>query len=93
MLIVNNSERRRGDIKIKDAIVERFRGLCAERDISFTQLARLAGMTPSTVYSMLEPERRDISAVTVKKLCDGLDISISDFFDCDLFRKLPPEIE
>jgi len=42
---------------------------------------------------MLQPERKDVSAVTVKKLCDGLDLSIIDFFDCDLFRNIPPEIE
>lgn len=80
-------------MKIKDAIVERFKQLCEERCISYTQLARLAGVTPSTVYSMLQPERRDISAVTVKKLCDGLDLSIIDFYDCALFHNLPPEIE
>lgn len=78
---------------IKDAIAERFRQLCAERGISYTQLARLAGVTPSTVYSMLQPKRRDVSAVTVKKLCDGLDLCIVDFYDCDFFRNLSPEIE
>ena len=78
---------------IKDAIAERFRQLCGEREISFTQLARLAGVTPSTVYSMLQPERRDVSVVTIKKLCDGLEINIIDFFDCDLFRNLMPEVE
>ena len=80
-------------MKVKDAIAERFRQLCAERSISFTELARLAGVTPSTVYSMLQPKRRDVSAVTVKKLCDGLDLFIADFYDCELFRSLPPEIE
>lgn len=78
---------------IKDAIAERFRQLCAERKISFTQLARLAGVTPSTVYSMLQPKRRDVSVTTVKKLCDGLEISIIEFYDCELFRDLPPEID
>jgi len=77
-------------MKVKDAIAERFKQICTERNISFTELARV---TPSTVYSMLEPERRDVSAVTVKKLCDGLDLYIADFYDCDLFRNLPPEIE
>ena len=79
-------------VTIKDAIVERFMQLCKEREISFTQLARLAGVTPSTVYSMLQPTRRDISVITVKKLCDGMDLSIIEFYDCDLFRNLPPEI-
>lgn len=80
-------------IKVKDAIVVRFIQLCDERNISYTELARLAGVTPSTVYSMLQPERRDISAVTVKKLCDGIELSLVDFFNCDLFSELPPEIE
>ena len=80
-------------MKIKDAIAERFQQLCTERGISYMQLARLAGVTPSTVYSMLQLERRDVSAVTVKKLCDGLDLCIIDFYNCDLFRNLSPEIE
>ena len=80
-------------MKIKDAIAERFQQLCSERNMSYTELARQAGVTPSTVYSMLQPERRDVSAVTVKKLCDGLDLCIVDFYDCELFRMLQPEIE
>lgn len=78
---------------IKDAIVERIKQLCDERKISFTKLARLSGVTPSTVYSLLLPERRDMSVVTLKKLCDGLNISIIEFYNSELFRNLPPEIE
>lgn len=78
---------------IKDAVAERFKQLCLDYEISYTQLARRAGIIPSTVYSMLKPERRDISLITIKKLCDGLDISIIKFFDCDLFRNLTQEIE
>lgn len=78
---------------IKDATVERFKQLCDERSITLTYLATQAGVTPSTVHTMVKSKRRHISIVTIKKLCDGLDISIADFFDCDLFRSLPPEIE
>lgn len=77
---------------IKDAIVQRFKDLCGEQKISFTELARLAGVTPSTVYSMLEPSRRDVSISTIKKLCDGLDLRIVNFFDSPLFDNLEPEI-
>lgn len=80
-------------MKIKEAIIKRFQQLCAERDLSYTELARLSGITPSTVYSMLQPKRKDMSVVTVKKLCDGLNLSVADFYDNELFRKLPPEIE
>ena len=78
---------------ILGAVAERFRQLCWERNISYTELARLAGVTPSTVYSMLKPNRKDVGVVTVKKLCDGLEMSIVEFYDCDLFRNLLPEIE
>lgn len=78
---------------IKDAIVERFKQLCADQGISYTELARRAGVTPSTVYSMVNPARRDVSAITIKKLCDGLDLSMTDFFDDALFDHLPQEIE
>ena len=80
-------------MKIKDAIVERFKQICKERKISYTELARQAGITPSTVYSMLEPKRKELNVTTVKKICDGLDLCISDFFDNELFRNLPQEIE
>lgn len=80
-------------MKVKDAIVIRFQQLCSERKISYTELARLAGITPSTVYSLLRPERRDVSAVIVKKLCDGLELSLAEFYDCAIFNTLPPEID
>lgn len=46
----------------------------------YNELAVRAGVTPSTVYSLMNEERQDVSVSTVKKLCDGLDISIADFF-------------
>ena len=88
-----HSDERSNGLMVKDAIVERFKQLCEERDLTLTRLATQAGVTPSTVHTMMKPERRHISIVTIKTLCDGLDISIVDFFDCDLFRDLSPEIE
>ena len=61
--------------------------------ITWNELATRSGVTPSTVYSMLDPRRRELSVITVKKLCDGLDISISDFFDDEIFRSLEQEIQ
>lgn len=78
---------------IKQAIVERIKHLCRERNIKYNSLATISGVTPSTVYSMLDTSRKDIGVVVLKKLCDGLDITISDFFDDDIFRNLTQEIE
>jgi len=66
--------------------------MCGARHIIY-RTCTIVGHNALHLYSMLQPERRDISAVTVKKLCDGLDLCVSDFFDSDLFRNLPPEIE
>ena len=78
---------------IKTAVVTRFQELCAEKHIAINTLANQAGITPSTVYSMLDECRKDIGIVTIKKLCDGLDIPIDEFFDSKIFRKLEQEIE
>jgi len=78
---------------MKEAIVKRFQQLCQERNIKYNELATLSGVTPSTVYSMMDERRKDISAVAVKKLCDGLDISVPDFFNHPLFECLEQEIQ
>jgi len=80
-------------VQIKDAIVYRFQEICKERNLKYNELATLAGVTPSTVYSMMDESRRDISVLTVKKLCDGLDIAVPDFFTSSVFYALEQEIK
>ena len=64
---------------IKDAVVLRLQILCKERNIKYNELATRSGVTPSTVYSLMDINRRDLSIITLKKLCDGLDMTITDF--------------
>ncbi len=78
---------------IKETIVLRIQNICKERNIKFNDLAVRSGVTPSTVYSMMNPERKDLSVTTLKKICDGLDISLPDFFDDDIFRNIEQEIK
>lgn len=80
-------------MNVKDAVSERFQELCTQRNIRINQLAYRAGVTPSTAYSMMDPSRRDISIVTIKKFCDGLDISLGEFFSVALFDDLEQEIK
>ena len=79
-------------MSIKEAAVERIKELCSERNITTNTLANLAGITPSTVYSILEPGRKDIGIVVIKKLCDGLDIGVKEFFNAAIFEGLQQEI-
>lgn len=73
--------------------MRRFEVLCRERGIRLNELATLAGVTPSTVYSMMDARRRDVSIVTIKKLCDGLDITLGEFFSTPEFDELEQEIQ
>ncbi len=78
---------------VKDAVCKRFQELCDKRGIAFNELATLSGVTPSTVYSMMDPTRRDVSITTIKKLCDGLEITLEDFFSASEFNELEQEIQ
>lgn len=77
---------------IKNAVVMRIKELCKEKGIKFNTLATESGVTPSTVYSLLDESRKDVGILVLKKLCDGMGISIADFFDSDIFRNLEQEI-
>ena len=78
---------------IKQAVEKRILQLCDERGIAVNTLANLSGVSPSTVYSMLNEKSRNLGIVSLKKLCDGLEISIREFFDSDLFDDLEQEIK
>ena len=56
-------------------------------------MATRSGVTPSTVYSMMDPQRKDVSIVTIKKLCDGLEITLGAFFSAPEFDALEQEIQ
>ena len=79
-------------MSVKDVVVNRFRELCNERNIKINELANISGVTPSTAYSMMDKSRRDISIITIKKFCDGLDITLGEFFSTSDFENLEQEI-
>ena len=80
-------------MSVKDAVANRFRELCKERNIKINELANISGVTPSTAYSMMDESRRDISITTIKKFCDGLDITLGEFFSAPEFDALEQEIQ
>lgn len=77
---------------VKDAVAARFAAICRQRGIKYNELAVLAGVTPSTVYSMMDPGRRNVSITTIKMLCDGLEITLEEFFAGPEFKALEQEI-
>lgn len=77
----------------KEAVAKRILDLCAERNMAVNALASISGISPSTIYSMLNEKSKNPGIVSLKKLCDGLEISIREFFDSDLFDDLEQEIK
>jgi transcriptional regulator with XRE-family HTH domain len=78
-------------LSIREAIIKRLKEICAERNIKYNKLATLSGVTPSTVYAVMDETRVELSVITMKKLIDGLDMSVTEFFDTDVFRNLEQE--
>lgn len=79
-------------MNVGEAVKERIIELCRERDISINKLCTMSGVTQSTVNNIISGRNNSVTVSTVKKLCDGLDITIQDFFASDLFRDLEQEI-
>ena len=78
---------------VKDVVAQRFKNLCKERNMKINELANVSGVTPSTAYSMMDKSRRDISIRTIKKFCDGLEITLGEFFSTKDFDNLEQEIK
>lgn len=79
-------------MKIKEAVAKRITELCEINNITINTLANISGMPPSTIYSMLNQKSQNPGIVSIKKLCDGFDISVREFFDSELFDDNEQEI-
>ena len=77
----------------KEAVANRIINLCKEYNIAINALANMAGIPPSTVYSMLNAKSQNPGVVSLQKICDGLEISLREFFDDSIFENLEQEIK
>ncbi|ANU48017.1 XRE family transcriptional regulator [Enterocloster clostridioformis] len=80
-------------MNVKIAVARRIHALCLDRNIAIKALANQCGVVPSTIYSMLNTKSKNLGIVSIQKICDGLEISIREFFDDPLFENLEPEIK
>lgn len=75
------------------AVANRLLALCGERDLSIRKLATLSAIPPSTVKNILYGRSKNPGIVTIKKLCDGLGITLGEFFSTPEFDALEQEIK
>ena len=78
---------------VGEAVRQRIIQLCQERDISINKLSSISGVTQSTVNNIVSGRNNSATVSTIKKLCDGLGITIDEFFHSELFAALEQEIK
>lgn len=77
----------------KEAVARRIQELCVQRGLAINALANLCGVPPSTIYSMLNAKSQNPGIISIQKICDGLEISVREFFDDPLFESLDPIVQ
>ncbi len=80
-------------MNVGEAVKERIIQLCYEHSISVNRLATISGVTQSTVNNIISGRNNSTTISTIKKLCDGLGITIQEFFNSELFSKLEQEVK
>ena len=78
---------------IGKAVCQRIIELCAEHNITINKLATVSGITQSTLNNIVSGRNNSTTISTIKKICDGLDISVQDFFNSELFNNLEQELK
>lgn len=80
-------------MNIGEAVRQRILELCTEQELSVNKLSNISGVTQSTVNNIVSGRNRSTTISTIKKLCDGLGITIEEFFCSDFFRNLEQEVK
>lgn len=77
----------------REAVARRIRELCEEREITPNALSYISAVPQATIKSILNGESKNPGIVTIKKLCDGFNISLLEFFSTEEFDSLDQEIK
>lgn len=80
-------------MNIGEATKLRITELCKENGITVNKLANICGITQSTLSNIVGGRNNSTTISTIKKICDGLEISVKDFFDSQLFDDLEQELK
>ncbi|MEY8311851.1 helix-turn-helix domain-containing protein [Oscillospiraceae bacterium 42-9] len=80
-------------MKVGEAVAQRILDLCQTRNISINKLCTISGVTQSTINNIVSGRNASTTVATVKKLCDGLEITLGQFFSTPEFDGLEQEIQ
>ena len=77
----------------QEAVSRRILELCNQYNLAVGTLSTMSAVPPSTLKNIVNGVTQNPGIVTIKKLCDALDITLIDFFNVEMFRDLEPEIK
>lgn len=80
-------------LTIGKAVAQRIIKLCEQYQITPNKLSTISGITQSTINNIINTGSKNPTLSTVKKICDGLEITLSEFFDDEIFTSLEQEIK
>lgn len=80
-------------MNVGQAVRERIAELCEEKHITINKLANISGITQSTLNDIMSGRNNSTTISTIQKICDGLEITVTDFFDSPLFLGIEQEIK
>ena len=80
-------------MNVGQAVRERIAELCEEKHITINKLANISGITQSTLNNIMSRRNNSTTISTIQKICDGLEITVTDFFDSPLFLGIEQEIK
>ena len=75
-----------------DAVKTRILHLCEERSLTINRLATICALPPSSIKNILYGKSHNPKLLTIKMICDGLDITLGEFFSASEFDSLEQEI-
>lgn len=80
-------------MNVGQAVRERIAELCEEKHTTINKLANISGITQSTLNNIMSGRNNSTTISTIQKICDGLEITVTDFFDSPLFLGIEQEIK
>ena len=80
-------------MNVGQAVRERIAELCEEKHITINKLANISGITQSTLNNIMSGRNNSTTISTIQKICDGLEITVTDFIDSPLFLGIEQEIK
>lgn len=78
-------------MKLSNAISKKINKICTDKNITPNKLASICCLTQSTIQNLITGKSNNPKLLTIIRICEGLDISLKDFFDDELFSKIERE--